>query len=295
MPTQSELNISVVAANYNNGPFLKDFFESWADSSHKPKEIIFVDDGSTDNSLEIASTFADILPELRIVKLEKNTGFANALNTGIQLAQCKYILRIDPDDMVMPSRLISQFTILEDSKADVVGSNAIIFNSSSGKDICRTNFPLDHPNIEKTIHRGEHGCLHPTVMARAELFKNNPYIQEHVPAEDYDIFARMLKSGAIFANIEEPLLRYRIHQRSASNILPVSTIIKTYKIRDEIFGTTTSALSVRLYYLHIKSYRKYLFSQNALLKPLYALGASIFRPDKAARRIVTYIKMLKLQ
>lgn len=281
---RSVIDISVVAANYNNALFLKDFFESWKNSTALPKELIFIDDGSKDNSLEIAYQYQKDLPTLIILPLEKNQGFGNALNEGIQRATCKYILRIDPDDVILPERLIRQFEILESGKADVVGSDAIIFQSSTGKDIGKTNFPADHDTIAAVVRRGEHGVLHPTVMAKAELFKNNPYIQENVPAEDYDIFARMLHAGAKFYNIKEPLLRYRIHQRSASNVLPFSTIEKTYRIRDEIFMTKTSRIFVIWYFLHIKSYRKYLFSNSKVKGLFYLCLASFLRPDKVIKK-----------
>nr|WP_315239898.1 glycosyltransferase [uncultured Albidiferax sp.] len=279
------LNVSVVAANYNNAEFLHDFFTSWMDSITSPKELIFVDDGSVDNSLEIAEFYRDKLPNLIIIKLGKNQGFGNALNVGISRATSKYILRIDPDDITLPSRIAKQYELLESGVADVIGSNAIIFQSKSGKKIGLTNFPVSHEEIRATILRGEHGVLHPTVMARADLFKNNSYVQKNVPAEDYDIFARMLHAGAKFENIPEPLLRYRVHQRSASNVLPFSTIEKTYKIRDKIFGTKTPRILVFHYYLHIKFYRKYIFSESNWKRFLFLFVSSLLRPDKVARRI----------
>jgi len=283
------VNVSAVAANFNNAKFLHDFFRSWMDSTVIPRELIFVDDGSDDDSLDIARSYLDVLPYLVIIPLERNVGFGNALNIGIERASGMYILRIDPDDVLMPERLIKQCAVLDAGEADVVGSNAIIFQSQSGTIVGMTNFPRSHRDIEPVIRRGEHGVLHPTVMARAALFKSNAYIQANVPAEDYDIFARMLCAGARFHNIQAPLLRYRIHQRSASNALPYSTIQKTYSIRDEIFGVHTSRCMVFFYYLHIKFYRKYLFASGKILKIFYLGLASALRPDKAAKRLLRAI------
>lgn len=279
-------DISVVAANFNNAEFLTEFFEAWEQSTVQPAELIFVDDGSHDDSLIIAEKFKSRLPNLVVIPLAENKGFGNALNVGIARASCKYIMRIDPDDVVMPERVAKQAAILEQDAADVVGSNAIIFRSHGNVTVGLSNFPRDHTEVRRTILRGEHGVLHPAVTARAELFRENLYIQNNVPAEDYDIFARMLHSGARFHNIQEPLLRYRIHQRSASNVLPFSTIQKTYRIRDSIFGTQTSNAAVFLYYLHIKFYRKYLFSAHRFGRLGYLGVASLLRPDKAAKRVI---------
>lgn len=279
------LDVSVVAANYNNSAFLTDFFESWVASTKQPAELIFVDDGSSDDSLSVARSYTSKLPNLLIIELGQNRGFGNALNVGIERASRRYIARIDPDDVVLPERLALQLAVLEAGDADVVGSNAIIFQSHGNVEIGLSNFPRDHDDIERTIRRGEHGVLHPTVTARAELFKAHPYIQGNVPAEDYDIFARMLHAGARFHNLQRPLLRYRIHQRSASNVLPFSTIQKTYLIRDQIFGCATPKYAVTLYYLHIKFYRKYLFSSCKPERLGFLAVASALRPDKALKRI----------
>ncbi|WP_180055708.1 glycosyltransferase [Acinetobacter sp. YH12142] len=279
------LDISVVAANYNNAPFLEDFFESWKKSTALPKELIFIDDGSIDDSLEIANNYKAELPCLIIIALDKNIGFGNALNEGIDLATGKYIFRIDPDDEVHKDRLQIQYDLLEsDQNIDIIGSNAIAFNSVTGKDVNKTNFPLTHKKILSAYRKGEHGVLHGTVMGRSSYFKKHKYVQSNVPAEDYDIFARMIKDGAIFKNLPEVLLRYRIHLNSASNVLPISTIQKTYALRDKIFSTQTSSLHINLYFLHIKFYRKFLFSNNGFKRLFFLLLAATLRPDKVVKK-----------
>ncbi len=278
-------DVSVVCANYNNGPYLDDFFLAFKMSTLAPKELIFVDDGSTDNSLAIAQKFAAQLPFLQIVPLERNQGFGNALNAGIKRATGQFIMRIDPDDIMLPERIEVQYDLLASGQCDVVGSNAEIFHSDTGRVLGTTNFPITHNVIDTKIRAGEHGVLHPTVMARAEFFKSQLYVQAHVPAEDYDIFARMLVAGARFANVDRVLMRYRVHQKSASNILPFSTISKTYVLRDRIFNTRTPKWRVRLYFLHIKFYRKYLFTTDAPRKVAYLCISTFCYPSKLWSRI----------
>lgn len=283
MKTYSD--VSVVCANYNNGPYLDDFFSAFEIATLKPKELIFVDDGSTDNSLAVAQNFALRLPFLQIIALGHNQGFGNALNVGIERATCHFIMRIDPDDVMLPERIEIQHRMLNSGECDIVGSNAEIFHSDTGRVLGKTNFPLMHNNIAAKIRAGEHGVLHPTVMGRASFFKSQPYVQAHVPAEDYDVFARMLVAGARFANISDALTCYRVHQKSASNILPFSTISKTYMLRDRIFNTQTSKLRIWIYFIHIKFYRKYLFDESRLSKMAFLFISTLFYPAKILSRI----------
>jgi glycosyltransferase involved in cell wall biosynthesis len=274
------IDVDILCANYNNSSFLDQFFQSVINNTVMPNSLIFVDDGSTDDSLSIAYNYLDSISFLKIIELNTNKGFGNALNEGIAISTAKYIARIDPDDMFTPQRLEIQYNILENTDATVVGSNAIIFHSDTNQQLSLSNFPVEHDAIAKRIRKGEHGVLHPTVMALSSLFKNNLYIQENVPAEDYDIFARFLLSGARFFNVKEPLVRYRVHAKSASNILPYNTIRKTFKIRDSLFHTKTNFISVFLYYLHIKNYRKLLFETNPAKRFFYVFISSIVYPSK---------------
>jgi glycosyltransferase involved in cell wall biosynthesis len=289
MSDKKVLDVDVICANYNNARFLDDFFSSVVSLTHNPKKLIFIDDGSTDNSLEIVERYLDVIPFLNLIKLEVNQGFGNALNAGIENSTAKYIARMDPDDIFFPTRLIKQYELLESTSTTVVGSNAEIFHSDTKKTLSLSNFPTDSDYINSRIKKGEHGVLHPTVMASADLFKRNRYIQSHVPAEDYDIFARFLKDDAIFSNIDEPLIRYRVHQKSASNILPYSTIKMTYQIRDQLFGTKTKDISIILYYIHIKNYRKLLFETNYFKRLSYTFLACLVYPSKSFSRIKRYL------
>lgn len=279
-------DVTIIAANYNNSEFLPAFFESIISSTVSPRSVIFVDDGSKDNSLNIANRYKEKIPQLQIIALPQNEGFGNALNVGIEASTTKYIMRIDPDDIIHEERIEKQYDVLEHNLLDVVGSNAIIFHSVTGIKLGTTKFPLDHSSIGKRIIAGEHGVLHATVMGRTELFRKHKYIQENVPAEDYDIFARLYKSGATFGNLPDCLISYRVHGKSASNILPFNTIEKTYKLRDAIFSTKTTRIKILAYYMHIKNYRRYLFSTNPSERFLFGMIASLLYPSKIIRRII---------
>ena len=289
MNAKTVLDVSMVVANFNNGRYLEEFFRSILNSTALPREIIFVDDGSTDDSLVIARRASQNVRNMKIIALPEKVGFANALNAGIAVSTAAYIMRMDPDDILLPTRIERQYDYITRHDLDVVGGNALIFHSSTGASIGSTNFPSDHSDIEKTIIKGENGVLHATVMGRARFFRSEPYIQENVPAEDYDIFARFLKRGARFGNFTEPLIRYRIHDTSASARLRYSTVLRTYQLRDSIFGGRTPRWKMRSYYWFIKCYRNYLDSRSIVSKYAWAGLSSLCYPQKLARKIARHV------
>ncbi len=278
-------SVSVVAANYNNGIYLNDFITSINESSVLPKELIVVDDGSTDDSLKILDGFSG-LEYLKIIKFEENRGFCVALNKGVKVATGDYIMRVDPDDIVLKNRIEGQVAFLEKNKEiDVVGSNVIYFQSNSKQEVFRSNFPTDYVAIKATFIRGDHGVQHPSTMIRARVMKQYKYVQENFKAEDYELFARMIKDGHRFANINEPLTKMRVHSQSVTGNIQYSTIKRTFEIRDEIFNTSTSPLRIRFYYWYILNYKKFLISEHKVMKPLYLILSVLFQPSKLLRRI----------
>ncbi len=281
---KEQISVSVVSANYNNGPFLHEFIQSIINSDKHPLELIIIDDGSTDNSREILNTYTH-LPFAKFIFFPANKGFAHALNEGLRQANGEFILRADPDDILHHQRISRQYEyILNKKHLAGLGCNVRYFKSYPQKMLSKSNFPIKEEEIRKSYYKGEHGMQHPTVMLRAEVYKKYSYRQEWVPAEDYDIFAQMSNDGYCFENISDALYFMRIHPASASSRLKFDTIEKTFALRKAIFGETTSARAVKLYFLHMKYYRSYLLSENKVLRNVFLIISALFRPSKVLKR-----------
>lgn len=285
MAEKPTADISIVVSNFNNARYLGAFFESILHSSVLPRELIVVEDGSTDNSLEIITPYL-VHPFIRLIRLDHNIGFANALNLGVQASTAKYIARVDPDDILLPDRLETQYRYMEENPGvTVLGGNVIYFHCETGNDIFRSNFLPHHRQILAAYRAGDHGIQHPTVLVRGDVFRKYAYQQENFPAEDYDVFARMIHDGHTFANLLQPVNRMRIHAGSVSAHLTFDTINKTFALRDKIFGMKSGLLRRRRYYYHILLYRKFLFSRSLLLKMVYITLSSLIYPRKVMLRI----------
>jgi glycosyltransferase involved in cell wall biosynthesis len=286
MPHICTLPVTIVTANYNNGRYLSNYFESILNSSALPECIIFVDDGSTDESMSILDSYKSRMTNLVVIRFPQNRGFANALNSGMELVTTNFVIRLDPDDWIEPTRIETQLTFLENnSNIGVVGSNITYVNDSDGSVAGTSNFKLDHDWIMSKYINGEYGIMHGAICARSALFRKYKYKQDYVPAEDYAIFALMISDGVQFANIQSTLSYIRIHRKSISNSLKYETIEKIFHLRSDIFNIKYSAIDVRFAYISRRNYRIALSCKMSFEKIYHLIVAGIFNPGAVLRRL----------
>jgi len=283
---KKKVDVSVIVPNYNNARYLDDFIQSVINSTVEPAELIIVDDGSRDHSNFILKKY-NHLDYLFVVRFEENRGFATALNAALHRASCEFIMRADPDDMMLPGRMETQLQyLLEHPEVDVVGSNVVYFNDRTGNIINQSNFPLTHAEIVRYYQKGKHGTQHPTVCVRAETYKGYNYVPGVFPSEDYELFARMVRDGHVFANIKDCLYKMRVHPDSSTSTITYDKIKQTFDFRDQIFNTKSGGLKVRFYFFHIYFYRKFQLSSNQLIRYFYLLLSAVFVPSKLVRRFL---------
>ena len=258
----------LIVANYNNEKFLKDFFESILSSTVLPNKIIFVDDGSTDKSLQIVKNYIkqDKI-NILLIKNAKNIGFAGSLNIAISHISSPFFARLDPDDYVSFDRFEKQLDFLaENFEIDILGSNCFyVLNEELKK---KSNVKTNNKIIKKDIIKGLLPVIHGTIMGRSIAIENFKYNQDLVPAEDYDLFAYLIHNDFNISNLKEALTFVNIHENSVSNDLKFSTIMKRYNICNNYFKVNKNLIHRYLEYKHQYFYRRYLF-QNSDLKYFY--------------------------
>jgi len=283
---KKEVNIDILSANYNNGEYLKRFIESIINSSVWPKQLIIIDDASTDNSIDIINSFSCSKLNIKLIKLKQNVGFANALNAGVLSIKSKYVLRIDPDDIIHSERIQKQYSYLEKNNLiDLVGSNVTYFSNSEDNITGQSNFPLEHFKIVESYKNGSHGVCHGAVTFKSTCLLAEQYKQENVPAEEYDIFSRFILKKYRFANISETLTSVRIHSLSVSNNMPYSTVEKTFKLREVLWGYKASRLYIFKEFIARSSYRKYISSKSLTRYVPLILAASL-KPIATLKRLL---------
>lgn len=209
----SKFTISVLMSAYNAERFIKYAIESILSQTYQDFEFIIVNDGSTDNTDSIITTYND--SRIVYIKNPKNLGLIASLNKGLKIAKGDYIARMDADDIALPNRFKLQLeTFAKNPHAIVVGSEYYLL-SGNKKSYIKNNNDSDY---NKAVLFFSPCFCHPTVMMK-NVFneKNIFYDSEFIHAEDYELWTQLALQGD-FLNVNQPLLMYRNHQNQISAI-----------------------------------------------------------------------------
>ena len=195
---------------YNGMPYLREAVESICSQTYTNWKLIIVNDGSTDDT----ASYLDSIEDERVVVIhQENGGTAVASNHGLKFCDTEFLARMDSDDICNPTRLEKQVAFLRaNPQVGLVGSQIVPRGSQkAGKVI-----PLatDHKTIYGQLRKGQHAMCHPTILMRTDLLKSiGGYWKQHGMFDAWDMFLRMGEVGEL-ANLNEPLLEYRIHTGS---------------------------------------------------------------------------------
>lgn len=203
--------VSVILPAYNAGPYISEAISSILNQTYTNFELIIINDFSTDNTEEQILSFAD--KRIIYTKNEQNSGLIFNLNKGIELSKGKYLVRMDADDISMPTRFEEQVTFMEaNPQIGVCGSWHIGFGAKEG--VAQYEAHDNEIKLQMLFH-----CrfCHPAVIIRKDVLTTNNlnYSVDFPHAEDYELWARMAFKTQ-FANIQKVLLKYRIHQDSVT-------------------------------------------------------------------------------
>jgi hypothetical protein len=217
--------VSVAMPVYNGEKYLAEAIDSVLQQTFKDFELIIIDDGSTDGSLEILKTYQKLDSRIILISRE-NRNLTTTLNEIIDLARGAWVARMDQDDISLPHRFERELECLEVTNADICGS-WIQFFGAGDRRIWRT-FHTDQAIKVDMLFK----CpfAHPSVMMKTELIKKLRYDCAWEKAEDYELWTRAAISGWRMTNVQEVLLHYRRHSQQISS----ATVVTQKKITAQI-------------------------------------------------------------
>lgn len=210
--------VTVLMPCYNAEPFLREALDSIINQSYRNLEVLCINDGSTDKTPEILEEYAAKDKRIRIVHNEENIKLISTLNKGIDIANGKYIARMDADDISMLDRIELSVAYLEENKeVDLVSVNSINI-SERGNKINENNHRVFTPKGIFFSSFFYNPVGHPQTVSKRELLVNNRYLLEDkaLHTEDYEIWARSLSKGSIFHNLDQALYQFRFNSQGVS-------------------------------------------------------------------------------
>jgi len=252
--------VSALMPAYNAAAFIREAIESVFAQTLPPAEFIVVDDGSTDDTAQIAESMG-----VRVIK-QANAGLPGGRNRCVREASQPWVAFIDDDDVWMPEKLERQMEIAsQNPEVGLVSCDFTIFDEqgtivSSGLEKYGRDYDLQPKRqcpggviinqLDERFASAHYFLLPSYVMIRRDLLLAVGMFDETIEsAEDFDCFMRII-AGAPFAIADKNLVRRREHANNASSRLVNNTLqclAVTYKVIEhpELYPPATVALCRR--------------------------------------------------
>lgn len=280
--------VSIIVPVYNVELYIEDCLNSLLNQTYSNYEIILINDGSTDNSIEICSKYND--KKIKIYN-QNNKGVSIARNVGISLATGQYIMFVDADDMVSEKYIENLIKSIEETNTDMVvcgytKEKAELVNKKNSQEIkgeiINANTMLENM-MENNL---QEGYLWNKIFKKSIINDNSLEFKEGVNVwEDlYFVIEYLSKSDKIFA-INEKLYYYRTREGSAVNRKETSTdLVGKVKILELIMKNYNLIINNKNYYgikrMYVTVLLKYLLQIKKDNKELIKEKLSIVKKIK---------------
>jgi GT2 family glycosyltransferase/SAM-dependent methyltransferase len=203
--------VSVIITCYNQARFLSDAIESVLRQTYSHREIIVVDDGSTDTTSEIVASYAG----LRYIR-QSNQGLSAARNAGFCESKADYLVFLDADDRLLPNALEIGVGHLEDHGECALVSGDHMLITADGAPIPRRRSPCVEQDHYLALLRRNYIGMHATVMYRRAVFEAVGGFDPSLRAcEDYDLYLRIARNLPIHCHNKQ-VAEYRQHDANMS-------------------------------------------------------------------------------
>ena len=206
-------SVSVVIPTHNHGRFLPHALTSALGQTAPPREVLVIDDGSTDDTAAVVRPF---LADPRVCyERTDHLGPAAAKNVGVRMARAPFVAFLDADDVWLPSKLERQLAVFAAAPDVGVVYTRRLLIDEHGRELEYRQPPLHRGRVLNTLFKVNFICCSSAVV-RAAVFENVGLFDEGLPlAIDYDLWLRVaLHHG--FDYVDEPLVLYRTGHASLS-------------------------------------------------------------------------------
>lgn len=215
---QSAPKVSIFIPTYNRERYLPQTLESLLTQTFNDFEIVIADDGSTDNTVAVARSYAARDSRIRVLVLPHRGEVATRNDAIAQTnPHSQYLLNHDSDDLSVANKLSCLVNYLDQNPGiAIVGCRAVYFNDQ-GQTLGVPEIELTPERIRESFGR-VNSMINSASLIRREVFvRIGAYREEFRSVDDYDFFTRALMAGFEMANLAEPLHLIRLHPESVGS------------------------------------------------------------------------------
>ncbi len=200
--------VTVFIPVYNREQYIGEAIESILAQTFSDFEILLVDDGSTDSSVDKIRSFSD--PRIRLVRNEENLGIPKTRNKGIEHARGQYMAMLDSDDRSYPERLEKQVAFLESHPDHAQVGSWCRMMDAQGNVLTKIKRQPASPDDIHAQFLFRCAMSNRSIMARTAILKEYGYRNDFPRCQDYELHVRLAKQYKL-SNIQECLVYGRIH------------------------------------------------------------------------------------
>lgn len=218
--------ISIITTSYNYENYIKETIESVQAQTYKDWEMIIVDDGSTDNSVDVIKSYVEKDSRIKLFQHEncQNKGLCESLKLGITKSQGDWLIILESDDTIVNNYIEEKLKIINENKVDFIFNDVNLFGNEDGFKVFTEYFKRQKPYLEKetfpsnlfNLFKESKMNLIPTfsvVMVRKNILENLDFNAPYKPSLDWYLWLQLIGKYQ-FYYVNQKLTNWRIHKTS---------------------------------------------------------------------------------
>ncbi len=270
--------VTVICTCYNQGEFVYEALDSVLHQSHPSIELIIIDNGSLDHSVQVIHNWVDLNKSKKYctaVFHPETINYCKSFNQALKLAKGKYIIDLSGDDLLLPDHVTTAVEALEVGNAAVYFSNAYIKDEKNGS--LKTFYPVD--NEGKLMKEVDSGDIYinvvqknflsaPTMVIRTEILLNEGGYDEELSYEDFDVIVRLARKYKFVFNE---------YLGVKKRLLKNSFAAKQYSIKNSIMLPSTLRVCRKIMMMNQTPKENFALRFRILFETKHALASANFQ------------------
>jgi glycosyltransferase involved in cell wall biosynthesis len=233
------IEISVVIPARNRATVLKRALESIKQQSLQPKEVIVVDDGSTDETVDAAKEFAKTYPILTVIELKKNGGAPNARNIGIRQASCPWVALLDSDDAWLSDKLERQSACIDDGTVAVFTNTKFVYPDKTTE----TTYDEGIVDAKELRYRNVLGGCSAAFLRKSSVIEVGFFDTRLPSCQDWDLWLKLADIGNI-TRVSPPATVYYFDAANRISKNPSGVMAGHSQVYERIYSRLSNAKDI---------------------------------------------------